>query len=220
MTLRRVSCYWLGQRDYPSVWEAMRAWAQDQPEAPDQWWFLEHDPVYTLGQSGKTAGVVSPGAIPVVRSDRGGDVTYHGPGQLIFYPLMTLSGAGIGVRTLVERLEQAVIELLAEYKLTGERRCGAPGVYVEDSKIASLGLRVRRGRCYHGLSLNVSLDLAPFAGIHPCGYEGLAVTRLADLAEPGPTPRRIAPRLAERFGALLGCIPVWSDPPEQLPVVL
>lgn len=205
---RAIPCHWLGRQRYATVWEAMRAWAGGS--APDQWWFLEHDPVYTLGQGGKTDGLLAPGSIPVVRSDRGGDVTYHGPGQLVVYPLMQLSGLGIGVRELVRLLEQAVIDLLARRDIVADRRVGAPGVYVEGRKIASLGLRVRRGRCYHGLSLNVDLDLAPFRNIHPCGYAGLDTTRLADLGQITATPRGVAPELAEALARRLSLRPEWE----------
>ena len=210
MSDREIPCHWLGRRPYADVWSAMRTWADGSE--PERWWFLEHEPVYTLGRSGKTAGLLAPGAIPVVRSDRGGDVTYHGPGQLIVYPLLQLGGTGFGIRDLVGWLEQAVITLLAGRDIPAERRRGAPGVYVEGRKIASLGLRVRRGRCYHGLSFNVNLDLAPFRDIHPCGYAGLETTRLVDFGQPDATPRQVAPDLADCLASLLGRQPVWQEP--------
>ena len=150
------------------------------PEAPDQLWLVEHPPVYTLGLAGRAEHVLAPGDIPVVKTDRGGQVTYHGPGQVVAYPLVDLKRAGYGIREMVRRLEQAVIDLLEGYAIPGERRAGMPGVYVGGAKIAAVGLRVSRGCTYHGLSLNAHLDLEPFSRIDPCGYPGLASTRLAD----------------------------------------
>jgi lipoyl(octanoyl) transferase len=166
-------------------------------------WLLEHDPVFTLGQAGRPEHVLAPGAIPVVQSDRGGQVTYHGPGQLVAYVLVDLRQAGLGVRSLVQKLEQAVIDLLAGYRIDAERRPGAPGVYVEGAKIAALGLRVRRGCSYHGLSLNVDMDLEPFARINPCGYPGLAVTQLADQGGPCDL-ERVGSDLLGQLGRTLG----------------
>ena len=151
---------------------------------PDELWLLEHPPVFTLGRNGKDEHVRDPGNIPVIRADRGGQVTYHGPGQLIAYCLLDLRRRRLGVQSLVQTLEQAVIDLLAEHGVTGARRDKAPGVYVEGRKIAALGLRVRRGCSFHGLALNVDMDPAPFARINPCGYEGLEVTQLRDLGIP------------------------------------
>lgn len=147
----------------------------------DELWFLEHPPVFTLGRNGKEEHLLDPGTIPVIRVDRGGQVTYHGPGQLVVYTLLDLRRRQLGVQSLVNRLEQAVIDLLAAQAVPAHRRAGAPGVYVEGRKIAALGLRVRRGCSFHGLSLNVDMDLAPFARINPCGYRDLEVTQLADL---------------------------------------
>ncbi|WP_242469296.1 lipoyl(octanoyl) transferase LipB [Rhabdochromatium marinum] len=148
---------------------------------PDELWILEHDPVFTLGQAGRPEHLLNPGAIPVIHCDRGGQVTYHGPGQLVVYVLFDLRRARLGVRELVQRLEQAVIAMLETQGIAGSTRAGAPGVYVAEAKIAALGLRVRQGCSYHGLALNVAMDLAPFACINPCGYPGLQVTQLADL---------------------------------------
>ena len=171
----------LGLVDYREGWWAMREMTDRRgPATEDELWLLEHPPVFTLGQGGRLGHVLDPGSIPVVRSDRGGQVTYHGPGQLVAYVLVDLARRRLGVRRLVETLEQAVIELLAEGGVAGERRPAAPGVYVAGRKVAALGLRVRRGCSYHGLALNVDLDLGPFARIDPCGYPGLAVTRLRD----------------------------------------
>ena len=149
-------------------------------DSADEIWFLEHPPVFTQGQGGRAAHVHETGNIPIIQSDRGGQVTYHGPGQLIAYILLDVRRLGIGPRELVRRIEQSIIGLLESLGLQGDRRPGAPGVYVRDAKIAALGLRIRRGWSYHGLSLNVDLDLEPFTRIDPCGYQGLEVTRLKD----------------------------------------
>jgi lipoyl(octanoyl) transferase len=166
---------------YQTTWQAMQDYTNNRDAStPDQLWLLQHPPIFTLGQAGKTEHLIDPGEIPVVKTDRGGQVTYHGPGQLIAYLLLDLRRARIGVRTLVNHLEQSVISLLREYGLAASPRLGAPGVYIADSKVASLGLRVRRGCSFHGLSLNVDMDLSPFERINPCGYPGLRVTQLAD----------------------------------------
>ncbi|MEW8050349.1 MAG: lipoyl(octanoyl) transferase LipB [Candidatus Thiodiazotropha sp.] len=171
----------LGLQSYHTTWRAMQDYTDARDaSSPDQLWLLEHPPVFTLGQAGRTEHLLDPGDIPVIKTDRGGQVTYHGPGQLIAYLMLDLRRARIGVRTLVSHLEGAVISLLAEYGITASARRDAPGVYVTDSKIASLGLRVRRGCSFHGLSLNVDMDLAPFKRINPCGHPGLDVTQLAD----------------------------------------
>jgi lipoyl(octanoyl) transferase len=149
---------------------------------PDEIWFLEHPPVFTLGMNASRAHVLAPGDIPVVQIDRGGQVTYHGPGQLVVYPLIDLRRSGLGVRHLVTALERSVIDLAADHGVIAEARRDAPGVYVEGRKLASVGIRVRRGASYHGLALNVRLDLEPFGRINPCGYEGLQMTQLADLS--------------------------------------
>ncbi|HWI97758.1 MAG TPA: lipoyl(octanoyl) transferase LipB [Burkholderiales bacterium] len=162
-------------------------------ETADELWLLEHPPVYTLGQGAEHAPVAN--GIPLVKTDRGGDITYHGPGQLVVYTLVDLARRGIQVRQFVALLEQAVIDLLAG---RGERRAGAPGVYVGGAKIAALGIRVRQGRAYHGLSLNVDMDLSPFSAIDPCGYPGLAVIQTKDIGM-----KETLPVLAERLGALL-----------------
>jgi lipoyl(octanoyl) transferase len=148
---------------------------------PDELWLVEHPPVFTLGLAGREEHVLDPGSIPVVRIDRGGQVTYHGPGQIVAYPLVDLRRAGYGVKELVRRLEESVIVLLASHDIRAARRPGMPGVYVEGAKVAAVGLRISRGCSYHGIALNVDVDLAPFARINPCGYPGLAATRLADL---------------------------------------
>lgn len=171
-----------GLQDYPATLAAMRDWTDARHEGTrDEVWLLEHPPVFTLGQAGRLEHILTPGAIPVVQSDRGGQVTYHGPGQLIVYPLFDLRRTGLGVKRLVNLLEQSVIDLLDIYGIAAARRTNAPGVYVADAKIASLGLRIRHGCSYHGLALNVAMDLEPFRRINPCGYVGLAITQVSDL---------------------------------------
>lgn len=173
------------QVDYATCWAAMKAFtACREPGDADELWTVEHPPVFTLGRAGKPEHVLAAGDIPVIRSDRGGQVTYHGPGQQVVYTLLDVRQAGLGPRELVRRLEQGVIDCLADYAVLAERRPGAPGVYVGAAKIAALGLRIRGRYTYHGLALNVAMDLEPFARINPCGYAGLAVTDLAHLAGP------------------------------------
>jgi len=170
----------LGLVAYEPTWRAMQAFTRSRDATTgDELWLLQHPPVFTLGLAGRDAHVLAPGDIPVVRTDRGGQVTYHAPGQLVAYALLDLKRLGIGVRELVRRLEQAAIEVLAGYGLAGERIPGRPGVYVDGRKIAAVGLRVARGCSYHGLALNVDLALEPFGRIDPCGYPGLESTSLA-----------------------------------------
>lgn len=172
----------LGRRDYEPVWRAMQAFTDKRDATTrDEIWVVEHPPVYTLGLNGRREHVLAPGDIPIVPCDRGGQVTYHGPGQIVVYVLLALRRRSLGVRRLVSLLENTVIALLAEHGVAAVARPDAPGVYVEGRKVAALGLRVRRGCSYHGLSLNVDMDLAPFQGINPCGYQGLEVTQLKDL---------------------------------------
>ena len=172
----------LGRVEYEPTWRAMQAFTADRgPDTSDELWLLEHPPVFTLGQAGKREHLLTDIGVPVVAVDRGGQVTYHGPGQVVVYVLVHLRRRGFGARELVRRLEQAVIDLLAGFGVTAARLDGAPGVYVDGAKIAALGLRIRNGRSYHGLAVNVDMDLAPFSAINPCGYEGLAVTRTRDL---------------------------------------
>jgi lipoyl(octanoyl) transferase len=181
----------LGRVDYRATLAAMRDFTAKREEGtPDEIWLLEHPAVYTLGQAAEPRPV--PNGIALVKADRGGDITYHGPGQLVVYTLVDLTRRGISVKQFVRLLEQAVIELLAG---RGQRKPGAPGVYVDGAKVAALGIRVRQGRAYHGLSLNVDMDLAPFGAIDPCGYPGLAVTQLRDLGIPG-TVETIGEKLA------------------------
>ncbi|TDT37838.1 lipoyl(octanoyl) transferase [Halospina denitrificans] len=171
-----------GRRPYKPVFEAMKAFTDARDETtPDQCWLLEHEPVFTQGQAGRAEHVLAPGDIPVVQVDRGGQVTYHGPGQLMVYPLIDLARRRLGVREFVTLLESLTVATLARWGIEAAPRRDAPGVYVEGRKVASLGLRVRRGRAYHGLAINVDMDLAPFQRINPCGYAGMPVTRLSDL---------------------------------------
>jgi lipoyl(octanoyl) transferase len=169
----------------------------------DELWLLEHDPVYTLGLNADSAHVLDPGEVPVVRIDRGGQVTYHGPGQLVVYPLIDVRRARLGVRDLVTALERAVIELAARHRIAAVCRERAPGVYVNERKLASVGLRIRRGGSYHGLALNVNMDLAPFRRINPCGYAGLEMTQLAALGGPDDVRQAaeaFVPLLLQRLG--------------------
>ncbi|MFW6380220.1 MAG: lipoyl(octanoyl) transferase LipB [Halorhodospira sp.] len=180
--LEAIRTRYLGERDYEAIWTAMQAFTAERDAATrDELWLLQHPPVYTLGQAGRREHLLAPGETPVVATDRGGQVTWHGPGQLIAYPLLDLRRWGLGVRRLVHTLEQSVISLLAAYGVPSSRRDNAPGVYVDGAKVAALGVRVRHGCSYHGLALNVANDLAPFSRINPCGHPGLATTRLRDL---------------------------------------
>lgn len=191
-----------GLQDYLTTLEAMRAFTDRRNAGTeDELWLLEHPPVFTLGQAGRREHLLDPGDIPVLQVDRGGQVTYHGPGQLIAYLLLDLRRAGLGVKRLVNLLEQAVIDLLGIYGIDAERRADAPGVYVADAKIASLGLRIRNGCSYHGLALNVAMDLEPFRRINPCGYAGLAVTQISDLVA-GVTVTDAGSALAETLARL------------------
>lgn len=175
----------LGRVGYFETWRAMQDFTDRRgPDTEDELWLLEHDPVFTLGMNADPAHLRAPGDIPVVKVDRGGQVTYHGPGQLVVYPLIDLRRAGLGVRDLVTALEQAVIGSVSRWGILATTRPGAPGVYVEGGKLASVGIRVRRGASYHGLSVNIDMDLEPFGRINPCGYEGLAMTQIAALGGP------------------------------------
>ena len=174
----------LGLSAYEPVWHAMQDFTDSRDETTgDELWLVQHPPVFTQGQAGKAEHLLAPGDIPVVQVDRGGQVTYHGPGQIVAYPLVDLKRLGLGVREFVHRIEESIIRVLARYGVAGKRIEGAPGIYVDGDKIASLGLRVRRGRTFHGLAFNIDMDLEPFGRINPCGYQGLRVIRLADLAE-------------------------------------
>ncbi len=174
----------LGLTDYAPVFAAMQRFTEARtPETPDEIWFTQHHAVFTQGQAGRAEHLLAPGDIPVVQSDRGGQVTYHGPGQIVAYLLFDLTRRSLGPRSLVRGIERALCSLLAKYGISAANRDDAPGVYVDGAKIASLGLRIRRGCSYHGLSLNVDLDLAPFQRINPCGLVGVGVTRMSDQVE-------------------------------------
>ncbi|WGL16481.1 lipoyl(octanoyl) transferase LipB [Microbulbifer bruguierae] len=202
--LKPVICN-LGRRDYESVWRAMAHYTDTRgEEAVDQIWCVEHPPVFTQGQAGKAEHLLNTGDIPVVQVDRGGQVTYHGPGQLVVYPLLDLRRGKIGVRDLVTALEQATVDMLAEFGITAAPRADAPGVYLGDgpragNKIASIGLRVRRGCSFHGIAINIDMDLAPFLRINPCGYAGMQMVQMAEIIK--PTPDWLA--VAEIFVAAL-----------------
>lgn len=175
----------LGLVDYEPTWQAMQRFTSERgPDTVDEVWLVQHPPVFTQGQSGKPEHLLLPGDIPVVQVDRGGQVTYHGPGQLVAYLLLDVRRLGFGVRELVSRIEASIIALLASFGVEAAAKPEAPGVYVDGAKIASLGLRIRNGRSFHGLALNVDMDLEPFRRINPCGYAGLAMTQLRDLAGP------------------------------------
>lgn len=172
----------LGLLDYQAVWQAMQEFTDTRtPDTPDALWSVQHPPVFTQGQAGKAEHVLNPGNIPVVQVDRGGQVTYHGPGQIVLYPLLDLRRLDLGVRELVTLIEQSIIDTLAGFGVHAQRQSGAPGVYVQEAKIAALGLRVRRGCSFHGLSFNIDMDLEPYTRINPCGFEGLKVIQLASL---------------------------------------
>jgi lipoyl(octanoyl) transferase len=175
-----------GLQPYTDIWQAMSRFTDTRDDSTiDELWLVEHTPVYTQGQAGKPEHVLQTTDIPIVKSDRGGQVTYHGPGQLILYPLINLRRRGLGVRDMVTLLEELVIQWLAQYRINAYAKADAPGVYVSvggnDAKIASLGLRIRRGCSFHGVGININMDLTPFQNINPCGYEGLAMTQMSDL---------------------------------------
>jgi lipoyl(octanoyl) transferase len=195
----------LGLVDYPVAWQAMQRFTNErQPDTVDEIWLLQHPRVFTQGQAGKAEHLLLPGDIPVIQADRGGQVTYHGPGQLVCYLMLDVRRLGFGVRELVSRIEQSLIDLLASYDVQALAKPDAPGVYVEGAKIASLGLRIRNGRSFHGLALNVDMDLEPFGRINPCGYVGMAMTQLADLVEGPVAFAEVGARLREQLVKHLG----------------
>ncbi|MAN52417.1 MAG: lipoyl(octanoyl) transferase LipB [Marinimicrobium sp.] len=204
----------LGRRPYDAVWQAMRAFTDERDaETQDQLWLVEHPPVFTQGQAGKPEHLLLPGDIPVVQTDRGGQVTYHGPGQLVAYPLLDLRRLGMGVRDLVTALEETLVGLLASYGVEAYPRPDAPGVYIAGDKVASLGLRVRRGCSFHGLALNVAMDLEPFRRINPCGYQGLQMTQLADQLTTAPDMAEVKDRLVGHFVQKIGYSCTMPGPP-------
>lgn len=194
----------LGLSDYESVWRRMQAFADaHHPERADEIWVVEHPPVFTLGLNAKPEHVLAAGEIPVIQVDRGGEVTYHGPGQLVVYPLVEMTRLGLGARDLVCALERAVVSMLADYGIESHPRADAPGVYVDGKKIASIGLRIRNRCSYHGMALNVAMDLSPFQRINPCGFRGLEITQISELGGPDNL-RRVAddllPKLIDNLG--------------------
>ena len=194
---------WLGRVDYAPTLAAMQRFTDERDSSTaDEIWLLEHPPVFTLGMAADRAHVLAAGDIPVVQTDRGGQVTYHGPGQLVVYPLVDIRRSGVSVRALVQHLEQSVIELLRPHGIAAQGRRDAPGVYVQGRKLASVGMRIRRGASYHGLALNVDMDLEPFSRINPCGMAGLEVTQLATLGVSGGV-QQIGQRLAPLLATLL-----------------
>jgi len=189
----------LGQVEYEPTWRAMQAFtAQRSADTADELWLCAHPPVFTLGLAGKPEHLLRDIGIPLVKIDRGGQITYHGPGQIVCYLLLDLKRRGLTVKGLINRMEQAVIDLLAEYGIAAERLAGAPGVYVGNAKIAALGLKVKNNCCYHGLALNVAMDLAPFSAINPCGYAGMAVTQLATF-DPDADMEKVGAKLIEQL---------------------
>jgi len=193
----------LGEVDYHDTWQSMQQFTDSRhPDTADELWFLQHPPVYTLGKNGKAEHILNPIDVPVIHVDRGGQVTYHGPGQIVVYTLLDLNRLKTGVRELVTNIEQTIIELLADYGVSASARREAPGVYVNDAKIAALGLRVRKGCSFHGLALNVDMDLEPFSRINPCGYEGLEVTQLkhfVDDVQVSDVVENLQQRLVKKF---------------------
>jgi lipoyl(octanoyl) transferase len=204
----------LGRQAYAPVWRAMQGFTDARgADTADEIWLVEHEPVFTLGQAGKPEHVLMPGEIPVLKVDRGGQVTYHGPGQIVAYPLLDLKRLKIGVRDYVCKIEQAIIGTLEHWNIHGERREGAPGVYVAGAKVAALGIRVRRGCTFHGLAFNIAMDLSPFHRINPCGYAGLQVTSMLDLGGPSALDA-VKPVLLERLAAQFGLALQPAPPPD------
>jgi len=199
-----VKTRFLGRQDYVPLWHEMQRFTDERDAStPDEIWFCEHPPVFTLGLNASKEHLLAPGDIPVVQIDRGGQVTFHGPGQLMIYPLIDIRRANIGVRKLVTALEQSVVDLAAEYDVAASARADAPGVYVEDDKLASVGLRIRRGASFHGMALNVEVDLEPFTRINPCGYAELEMTDLHRLGIDLPleaTSGKLLPHFLQHLG--------------------
>ena len=211
---RAIRVRWLGRQPYAPIYDEMRRFtAERHAGTDDEIWLLEHEPVFTQGRVGDASHLLNPGDIPVFQSNRGGQATYHGPGQLMVYTLFDLRRHQLGVRSLVDGLEGAVIDAVARDGIEAQRHDGAPGVYVGEAKLASLGLRVERFRSYHGLAVNVGMDLEPFTRINPCGFEGLQMTQTSQLGGPATVPdmaRRFLPALADRLGVAWSTD--WSAP--------
>lgn len=207
----------LGRTLYSDTLAAMQAFTAERTgDTPDEIWFTEHEPVFTQGQAGRAEHLLAPGGIEVVQSDRGGQVTYHGPGQIVGYLLFDIRRMGVSVRGLVSGIENAIINVLDEYGIAASARCDAPGVYVEGEKIAALGLRVRRGCAYHGFAFNIDMDLSPFARINPCGMAGLAVTQLKDLCGESDLAA-VRSRLVQQLERVYPIVTRRSDIPDALP---
>ncbi|WP_394388578.1 lipoyl(octanoyl) transferase LipB [Shewanella woodyi] len=195
---------YLGQQDYESVWRAMQEYTDNRDSSsPDQLWIVEHPPVFTQGQAGKSEHILNPGDIPVIQVDRGGQVTYHGPGQLVAYPLINIKRLKIGVRQLVTDIENSIVQMLENYQVKAYAKADAPGVYVDERKVASLGLRIRKGCSFHGLALNVDMDMSPFQRINPCGYAGLEMVQCKQLGGP-QTVEEAGEQLVKTFSHNLG----------------
>ncbi|WP_222909603.1 lipoyl(octanoyl) transferase LipB [Pseudomonas sp. DNDY-54] len=195
----------LGLVEYQTAWQAMQRFTNERlPVTADEIWLLQHPPVFTQGQAGKAEHLLLPGDIPVIQADRGGQVTYHGPGQLVCYLMLDVRRLGFGVRELVSRIEQSLIDVLASYDVQAVAKPDAPGVYVNGAKIASLGLRIRNGCSFHGLALNVDMDLEPFQRINPCGYAGMAMTQMADVVARPIALSEVSARLREQLAKHLG----------------
>lgn len=200
----------LGRVPYEETWHRMQSFTLErEPDATDEVWLLEHDAVFTQGQAGKAEHLLAPGDIPVVKVDRGGQVTYHGPGQLVAYVLLDMSRIGSDVRKLVSALEQSIVSVLSEYDIQSAPRADAPGVYVGEQKICSLGLRIKKGKSFHGLALNVDMDLTPFQRINPCGYAGMEMTQISAFVSE-PDMALIKQQWVSAFCRTLDMTPVWK----------
>jgi lipoyl(octanoyl) transferase len=207
----------LGLVDYVPVWRAMQVFTDERDETTaDELWLVQHPPVFTQGQAGRAEHILAPGDIPVIQVDRGGQVTYHGPGQIVIYPLIDIKRLNMGVRELVKAIEQAIISVLRDYGVQAGLVAGAPGVYIDGVKVASLGLRIRKGRSFHGLAFNIDMDLEPFQRINPCGYEGLEVTQLSAFVDK-PDMADVEERLLSRLSKALGYNGQFRVVAEQLP---
>ena len=216
MSVKNLLVRRLGLMDYEPVWRAMQAFTDQRDEnTPDELWIVEHPPVFTQGQAGRAEHILAPGDIPVIQVDRGGQVTYHGPGQIVAYPLIDIGRSDMGVRKLVTGIEQAIIDVLKSYGVDAQLMDGAPGVYIDGVKIASLGLRIRKGKSFHGLSFNVDMDLEPFQRINPCGFQGLQVTNLTALAEVSMT--EVEDRLITSLSQVLGYNDRFRQVADSLP---
>jgi lipoyl(octanoyl) transferase len=201
----------LGRVPYEETWHRMQEFTlQRSEDTTDEVWLLEHDPVFTQGQAGKAEHLLAPGDIPVVKVDRGGQVTYHGPGQLVAYVLLDMTRIGSDVRKLVSALENSIVSVLNDYGIESAPRADAPGVYVGDKKICSLGLRIKKGKSFHGLALNVDMDLSPFLRINPCGYAGMEMTQVAHYSSSAPEMKTLITQWVEAFCQQLGMQPVWK----------